>query len=85
VVSQPGWRWYHKCQVLFFALNPTQGVCPCCGSVVLAAVKNAAPGTFNSIPPLAVWPGPAKLKGSKVGCNMCDSSIIRHPANVYWS
>lgn len=25
---QGGWRWCHKCQGLFFAGNPSQGVCP---------------------------------------------------------
>jgi len=25
---QSGWRWCHKCQGLFFADNPSQGVCP---------------------------------------------------------
>ena len=26
--GQTGWRWCHKCQGLFFAGNPDQGVCP---------------------------------------------------------
>jgi hypothetical protein len=26
--QQGGWRWCHKCQGLFFAGNPSQGVCP---------------------------------------------------------
>jgi hypothetical protein len=25
---QPDWRWCHKCQGLFFAGNPSKGVCP---------------------------------------------------------
>jgi len=27
-VGQENWRWYHKCQGLFFAGHLTQGVCP---------------------------------------------------------
>ena len=26
--QQGGWRWCHKCQGMFFAENPSQGVCP---------------------------------------------------------
>jgi hypothetical protein len=28
LVGQTNWRWCHKCQGLFFAGNPSQGVCP---------------------------------------------------------
>ena len=26
--EQPGWRWCHKCQGMFFGDNPSKGVCP---------------------------------------------------------
>jgi hypothetical protein len=26
--EQPGWRWCHKCQGMFFGGNPSKGICP---------------------------------------------------------
>jgi hypothetical protein len=30
--EQPGWRWCHKCEGMFFGDNPSKGVCPAGGA-----------------------------------------------------
>src|SRR5258707_25922 len=42
-MTQNDWRWCHKCQGLYFAGNPSQGVCPADGQ----AHENQGSGNYK--------------------------------------
>jgi hypothetical protein len=75
--DQPGWRWCHKCQGMFFNDNPTKGVCPAdgkahdasqSGKYVMSfgeteAAEPSSPGTFGNVGQQGDWRWCSKCQG----------------------
>jgi len=75
--NQSGWRWCRKCQGLFFAGNPSQGVCPADAAAHDAsqsgkydvifgetvAATPAGPGTFADFGQQGDWRWCSKCQG----------------------